>query len=66
MKKANILRFIAALCLLLGSIVNFLNVWIKIPPVWSACQIPLLLTAIILFAVSFKKSKGKKHENEQE
>ena len=61
MKKVNILQLIASICLLIGSIINFLNLLIKIPFALYVCAGPLLLISVILFGVVIvKQIKNKK------
>ena len=61
MKKVNILQIIASICLLIGSIINFLNLLIKIPFELYVCTGPLLLISVILFGVVIvKQIKNKK------
>lgn len=64
MKNLNIIQLIASLCLLLGSIINLLNLCIDIPFALSVCSAPLLFAAIILYAISIKKQiKDKNAKN---
>ena len=51
MKKVNILQLIASICLLIGSIINLLNLLIKIPFALYVCTGPLFLISVILFGV---------------
>ena len=61
MKKVNILQLIASICLLIGSIINLLNLLIKIPFALHVCAAPLLLISVILFGVVIvKQIKNKK------
>ena len=61
MKKANILQLIASICLLIGSIINLLNLLIKIPFALYVCTGPLFLISVILFGVVIvKQLKNKK------
>ena len=64
MKKVNILQLIASICLLIGSIINLLNLLIEIPFALYVCTGPLLLTSVILFGIvivkQIKKGKNKK------
>ena len=63
-KKVNILQLIASICLLIGSIINLLNLLIEIPFALYVCTGPLLLTSVILFGIvivkQIKKGKNKK------
>ena len=65
MKKVNILQLIAAICLLIGSIINLLNLLIEIPFALYVCTGPLLLTSVILFGIVIVKQikKGKTKRN---
>ena len=64
MKKINIIQLIASICLLIGSIINLLNLVIEIPFGLYVCTGPLLLISVVLFAVvivkQIKKKNGKK------
>ena len=61
MKKVNIIQLIASICLLIGSIINLLNLLIEIPFVLYVCTSPLLLISAVLFAIVLvKQIKGKK------
>ena len=65
MKKVNILQLIASICLLIGSIINLLNLLIEIPFALYVCTTgPLLLISVILFGIvivkQIKESKNKK------
>ena len=64
MKKVYILQLIASICLLIGSMINLLNLLIEIPFVLYVCTGPLLLTSVILFGIvivkRIKKGKNKK------
>ena len=61
MKKVNILQLIASICLLIGSIINLLNLLIEIPFALYVCAGPLLLISVILFGVVIvKQIKNKK------
>ena len=61
MRKVNILQFIASICLLIGSIINLLNLLIEIPFALYFCTGPLLLLSVILFGVAIvRQIKNKK------
>ena len=64
MKKINIIQLIASICLLIGSIINLLNLVIEIPFGLYVCTGPLLLISVVLVAVvivkQIKKKNGKK------
>ena len=55
MKKINIIQLIASICLLIGSIINLLNLIIEIPIGLYVCTGPLLLVAVVLFAIVIVK-----------
>lgn len=61
MKNINVLQPIASLCLLFGSVLNLLSACTEIPFGISVCSVPLLLAAIVLYAIALKKHiKSKK------
>lgn len=64
MKKVNILQLIASICLLIGSIINLLNLLIEIPFALYVCTGPLFLISVILFGIvivkQIKERKNKK------
>ena len=61
MKKVNVLQLIASICLLIGSIINLLNLLIEIPFALYVCTVSLLLISVILFGVVIvKQIKNKK------
>lgn len=61
MKRVNILQLIAAICLLIGSIINLLNLIIEIPFGLYVCTGPLLLVSVVLYGIVFvKKIRRKK------
>ena len=55
MKKVNVLQLIASICLLIGSIINLLNLLIEIPFAIYVCTVPLLLISVILFVIVMMK-----------
>ena len=55
MKKINIIQLIASIFLLIGSIINLLNLVIEIPFGLHVCTGPLLLVAVVLFAIVIAK-----------
>jgi len=61
MKKAHVIQLIASLCLLFGSVINLLNLCMKIPFALSVCSAPLLLASIVLYAISWKKQTKDKN-----
>ena len=63
MKKINIIQLIASICLLIGNIINFLNLVIEIPLGLYVCTGPLLFVSVVLFAVVIvKQIKNKKEK----
>ena len=61
MKKVYVLQLIASICLLIGIIINLLNLLIEIPLAIYVCTGPLLLISVILFViVMIKKIKNRK------
>ena len=66
MKKVNILQLIASICLLIGSIINLLNLLIEIPFALYVCTGgPLLLISVTLFIIVLVKMiKSKKNKND--
>ena len=66
MKKVNILQLIASICLLIGSIINLLNLLIEIPFALYVCTGPLLLISVILFIIVFLKQIKNKKQNKND
>ena len=66
MKKINILQLIASICLLIGSIINLLNLLIEIPFLLYVCTGPLLLISVILFIIVFVKQIKNKKQNKND
>ena len=62
MKKINIVQLIASICLLIGSIINLLNLVMEIPFGLYVCTAPLLLIAVVLFAIVIVKNIKNKKE----
>ena len=61
MKKVNILQLIASICLLIGSIINLLNLIIEIPFGLYVCTGPLLFVSVVLFIIVLvKRIRNKK------
>ena len=61
MKKVDVLQLIASVCLLVGNIINLLNVCIEIPFEVYVCSGPLFIISVILYGVVLvKKIKFKK------
>lgn len=66
MKKVNILQLIASICLLIGSIINLLNLIIEIPFGLYVCTGPLLLVSVALFIIVLvKQMRNKKQSNNE-
>ena len=66
MKKVNILQRIASICLLVGSIINLLNLLIEIPFALYVCTGPLLLISVILFTIVLVKQIKNKKQNKND
>ena len=65
MKKVNVLQLIASICLLIGSIINLINLLIEIPFALYVCTGPLLLISVTLFIIVLvKQIKSKKNKND--
>ena len=62
MKKINIVQLIASICLLIGNIINLLNLVMEIPFGLYVCTGPLLLVSVVLFAVVIIKQIKNKRE----
>ena len=65
MKKVNILQLIASICLLIGSIINLLNLIIEIPFGLYVCTVPLLFISVVLFIIVLVKQMRKKQSNNE-
>ena len=66
MKKVSVLQLIASICLLIGSIINLLNLLIEIPFALYVCTGPLLLISVILFIIVFVKQIKNKKQNKND
>ena len=63
MRKINIVQLIASICLLIGSVINLLNILIEIPLAIYVCTGPLLLISVVLFIILLiKQIKIKKQD----
>ena len=63
MKKVNILQLIASICLLVGNVINLLNLCLEIPFAVYVCTGPLFIISVILYSiVLIKKIKLKKSQ----
>ncbi|MBE6577961.1 MAG: hypothetical protein E7653_07505 [Ruminococcaceae bacterium] len=72
MKKVNFLQLIASICILAGSVINLLELFIELPEALRFCSSPLLLVGVILYFVSFglrskrkKRKKNKKNKKDK-
>ena len=62
MKPINVLQLIASVCLLAGSILNLLELFVALPLGLYLCTGPLLLVAAVLYIViSVRLIRDKKH-----
>ena len=52
MKKVNVLQLIASICLLVGNVINLLNLCIEIPVAVHVCSVPLFIVSVILYGVA--------------
>jgi len=66
MKKVNVLQLIASIFLLIGSIINLLNLLIEIPFALYVCTGPLLLISVILFTIVLVKQIKNKKQNKND
>ena len=66
MKKVNILQLITSICLLIGNIINLLNLLIEIPFALYVCTGPLLLISVILFTIVLVKQIKNKKQNKND
>jgi hypothetical protein len=66
MKKVNILQLTASICLLIGSIINLLNLLIEIPFALYVCTGPLFLISVILFTIVLVKQIKNKKQNKND
>ena len=65
MKKVNILQLIASICLLVGNVINLLNLCLEIPFAVYVCTGPLFIISVILYSiVLIKKIKLKKSQRD--
>ncbi len=63
MKRVNIFHLIASICWLLWSVINFLGLFIELPPILDACSIPFILTAVIMHIIILSKTIKDKKKN---
>ena len=65
MKKVNVLQLIASICMLVGSLINLLNLCTEIPFEVYVCSVPLLFVSVILYIVVLvQKIRIKKNKKE--
>ena len=63
MKKVNILQLIASICLLVGNVINLLNICLEIPFAVYVSTGPLFIISVILFSIVLvQKIKLKKSQ----
>ena len=63
MKKVNVLQLIASICLLVGNVINLLNVCLEIPFAVYVSTGPLFIISVILFSIVLvQKIKLKKSQ----
>ena len=63
MKKVNVLLLIASICLLVGNVINLLNICLEIPFAVYVSTVPLFIISVILYSiVLIKKIKLKKSQ----
>ena len=66
MKKMNVTQFIAAVCLLIGSAINLLDLLIGVPFWLRVCTLPILLVSVVLFVVVWiRQIKSNKKDSDQ-
>ena len=66
MKKFDPIQFIAALCLLVGSVINFVEIFTDIPFALSIVAICLLVVSVCLHGIVFRRySKQKKQKADE-
>ncbi|MBE6701498.1 MAG: hypothetical protein E7582_06410 [Ruminococcaceae bacterium] len=63
MKKVNVLQLIASICLLVGNVINLLNICLEIPFAVYVSTGPLFIISVILFSIVLvQKMKLKKSQ----
>lgn len=66
MKNINVTQFIAAVCLLIGSAINLLDLLIGVPFWLHVCTLPILLVSVVLFGVVWHRHiKSKKEDGDK-
>ena len=67
MKKVNVLQLVASICLLIGNIINLLNIYLEIPFAVYVSTGPLFIISVILYSIVLvKKIKLKKSQNDED
>ncbi len=67
MKKVNVLQLVASICLLIGNIINLLNICLEIPFAVYVSTGPLFIISVILYSIVLvKKIKLKKSQNDED
>ena len=63
MKKVNVLQLVASICLLVGNVINLLNICLEIPFAVYVSTGPLFIISVILFSIVLvQKIKLKKSQ----
>ncbi len=66
MKKVNVLQLIASIFLLIGSMINLLNLIMEIPFGLYVCTGPLLFVSVVLFIIVLvNQMRNKKQSNNE-
>ena len=64
MKKVNVLQLIASICLLVGNVINLLNICLEIPFAVYVSTGPLFIISVILYSIVLvQKIKLKKSQH---
>ena len=67
MKKVNVLQLIASICLLVGNVINLLNICLEIPFAVYVSTGPLFIISVILFSIVLvQKIKLKKSQQNED
>ncbi len=65
MKKVNVLQLVASICLLVGNVINLLNLCLEITFAVYVCTGPLFIVSIILYSIVLvQKLKIKKSQQD--
>lgn len=51
MKKVDVLQLVASICLLVGSVINILNLCLEIPFALRIATLPLFLICVVLYGI---------------